>query len=49
MPPTGAPVTLDGIAIYRLEKGKAVERWVQVNMLALVEQIRAAASSTPKP
>lgn len=49
MPPTGAKVSLDGIAIYRLENGKAVERWVQVNMLDLVEQIRAAASSTAKP
>lgn len=45
MPPTGAPVTLDGIAIYRLQNGKAVERWVQVNMLGLVEQIRAATAA----
>jgi predicted ester cyclase len=50
MPPTGAPVTLDGIAIYRLQNGKAVERWVQVNMLGLVEQIRAAAAAaTARP
>jgi predicted ester cyclase len=49
MPPTGAKVSLDGIAIYRLANGKAVERWVQVNMLDMIEQIRAAASSTARP
>jgi predicted ester cyclase len=49
MAPTGAPVTLNGIAIYRLANGKAVERWVQVSMLDLVEQIRAAGASTAKP
>ena len=26
--PTGAPITLKGIAIYRLEDGKLMERWV---------------------
>ena len=26
--PTGAPITLKGIAIYRLEGGKLMERWV---------------------
>ncbi len=26
--PTGAPITLRGVAIYRVEGGKLVERWV---------------------
>jgi predicted ester cyclase len=26
--PTGQPITLKGIAIYRAERGKLMERWV---------------------
>jgi predicted ester cyclase len=44
LPPTGAQVSFEGIAIYRLVKGKVVERWVLVDMVGLVEQLRAAAS-----
>lgn len=45
MVPTGAHVSFEGIAIYRLSKGKVVERWVQVDMLGLLEQLRAASTA----
>ena len=44
MPPTDAQVSFEGIAIYRLAKGKVVERWVLVDMLGLMEQLRSAAT-----
>jgi steroid delta-isomerase-like uncharacterized protein len=28
IPPTGKPITLKGIAVYRVEDGKLMERWV---------------------
>jgi predicted ester cyclase len=28
IPPTGRPITLKGIAVYRVEGGKLMERWV---------------------
>jgi steroid delta-isomerase-like uncharacterized protein len=28
IPPTGRPITLKGIAVYRVEDGKLMERWV---------------------
>jgi predicted ester cyclase len=40
--PTGARVSFTGIAIYRLSKGKVVERWAEVDLLGLTEQLRAA-------
>ena len=46
IPPTGAPVSFEGIAIYRLSGEKVVERWVEVDMLGLLEQLRAAASKS---
>ena len=45
IPPTGARVSFTGIAIYRLSKGKIVERWVEVDLLGLTEQLRATAAS----
>jgi steroid delta-isomerase-like uncharacterized protein len=41
IPPTGKSVSITGIAIYRLSKGKVVERWVEVGLLAAAEQLRA--------
>jgi predicted ester cyclase len=41
--PTGTRVSFTGIAIYRLSKGKVVERWAEVDLLGLTEQLRAAA------
>lgn len=44
VPATGKPVSFTGIAIYRVSKGKIVERWVEVNLLGVSEQIRATAA-----
>jgi predicted ester cyclase/ketosteroid isomerase-like protein len=42
IPATGGPVSLTGIAIYRLSNGKVVERWVEVDLLGVTAQMRAA-------
>jgi steroid delta-isomerase-like uncharacterized protein len=39
IPPTGKPVTLTGIDVYRLADGKVVERWSEVDMLGLMQQL----------
>lgn len=44
IPPTSAEVSFTGIAIYRLSNGKIVERWVEVDMLGLTDQLRAKAA-----
>ena len=36
IPPTGGQITLRGIAVYRLEDGKMVERWVVSDVYGLV-------------
>ncbi|MBI2882351.1 MAG: ester cyclase [Candidatus Methylomirabilis oxyfera] len=36
--PTGKKVEMTGIVIYRIEKGKIVERWAQHNFLGFVMQ-----------
>jgi steroid delta-isomerase-like uncharacterized protein len=36
IPPTGQPITLKGIAVYRLELGKLVERWVVSDVYGLL-------------
>lgn len=38
--PTGRVITLKGIAIYRLEDSKVVERWVLTDLHGLLEEIR---------
>lgn len=38
IPPTGKPVEMTGIVIYRIERGKIVERWAQHNFLGFVMQ-----------
>lgn len=43
--PTGRFITLKGIAIYRLEDRKLVERWVVTDLHGLLEELRG--SSTP--
>ena len=40
IPATGKAVSLTGLAMYRLSKGKIVERWAEVNLLAISEQLR---------
>jgi len=44
--PTGQPIALKGIAIYRVEDGKLMERWVVTDLHGLLEEIRG--SSPPQ-
>lgn len=37
--PTGRAITLKGVAIYRLEDGKLMERWVVSDLHGLLEEI----------
>jgi predicted ester cyclase len=37
--PTGRPITLKGIAIYRMDAGKLMERWVVSDLLGVLEEI----------
>jgi predicted ester cyclase len=36
--PTGQPITLKGIAIYRMEGGKLMERWVVSDLYGVLEE-----------
>lgn len=36
--PTGRPITLKGIAIYRVRDGKLIERWVVSDLYGALEQ-----------
>lgn len=47
IPPSGNEVTMDGIAVMRIEDGSIVEHWVQYDRLSLMQQIGAIA--TPEP
>jgi predicted ester cyclase len=40
--PTGRPITLKGVAIYRLERGTLVERWVVSDLYGALEESRAS-------
>jgi predicted ester cyclase len=40
--PTGQPIELKGIAIYRVEGSKLMERWVVFDLHGLIEQIQGA-------
>ncbi len=42
--PTGKVITLRGIAIYRLEGSKLVERWVVTDLHGLIEEMKGSAS-----
>lgn len=39
LPATGRKASVEGIAIYRLEGGKIMERWVSTNLDALVRRL----------
>jgi len=39
--PTGKQATVSGMAIYRLAGGKCVERWVELSLLGLLQQLGA--------
>ena len=41
IPPTGKQATVTGMAVYRISDDKCVERWVELNLLGLLEQLRA--------
>jgi predicted ester cyclase len=41
--PSGRPITLMGIAIYRVERGKLVERWVVSDLHSALEESRESA------
>jgi hypothetical protein len=40
---SGRPIALKGIAIYRVEGGKLMERWVVSDLQGLLEEIGAPA------
>ena len=39
IPPTNRPMKVTGITILRVEDGKIVERWVEVDMLGALQQL----------
>jgi steroid delta-isomerase-like uncharacterized protein len=41
--PTGRPIALKGIAIYRVDDGKLMERWVVSDLYGMLEEIGASA------
>jgi len=48
-PPTGQPMTLTGILIWRVQEGKVVETWLEEDMLSIVQQFEAAKRSPDTP
>ena len=40
--PTGKQASVTGMAIYRVAGGKCVERWVELGLLGLLQQLGAA-------
>jgi predicted ester cyclase len=42
VPPTGRPLTLEGMAIYRIENDRLMERWVVLDGLGSAERLRSA-------
>ena len=41
IPPTGKRATVTGMAIYRIAGGRCVERWVELSLLGLLQQLGA--------
>lgn len=39
VPPTGKQVTLEGITIFRVEKGRVAEQWGELNLLDILRQL----------
>ena len=39
LPPTGKPIAMGGITIYRIADGKIAEAWEQLDMLGMWEQL----------
>lgn len=42
VPPTGAEIDVEGIAIYRMVDGRAAEKWLVFDALGLLRQLGAA-------
>ena len=47
--PTGKPITLAGIAIYRVADGMLMERWVVSDVHGLLEELHAPAPQEKEP
>ena len=47
MQATNKSATVSGTTIYRMERGKVAEMWVDWNLLSLLEQLGLAAKSQP--
>lgn len=45
VPPTGARVSMNGIAIFRIAEGKAVEGWNNIDLLSVMKQVGSMAPS----
>jgi steroid delta-isomerase-like uncharacterized protein len=39
LPPTGKPITMTGIEIFRIDNGKIAELWGEANLLGLMQQL----------
>ena len=39
LPPTGKPIAIGSITIYRIADGKIIEAWEQLNMLGMWQQL----------
>ena len=39
LPPTGKPITMTGIEIFRIKDGKIAELWGEANLLGLMQQL----------
>lgn len=39
LPPTGKPITMTGIEIFRIENGRIAELWGEANLLGLMVQL----------
>jgi steroid delta-isomerase-like uncharacterized protein len=46
LPPTGKPIVMTGIEIFRLENGKIAELWGEANLMGLMMQLGILPSST---
>ena len=45
LPPTGKPIVMTGIEIFRLKKGKIAELWGEANLMGLMHQLGILPSS----
>ena len=45
LPPTGKPIVMTGVEIFRLKKGKIAELWGEANLMGLMHQLGILPSS----